>query len=93
MTPGHGALAKLDAPFALFCGGLALDPAMEAAVMAHAGHVKAALEPWAAEAAYLNFAERKVDTSKSFGAFTYRRLQAVKERLDPGNVIHANHAV
>jgi hypothetical protein len=93
VTPGHGALAKLDAPFALFCGGLALDPAMEAAVMAHAGHVKAALEPWAADGAYLNFAERKVDTSKSFGAFTYRRLQAVKERLDPGNVIHANHAV
>ena len=93
VTPGHGALAKLDAPFVLFAGGLALDPGMEAAVLAQAGHLKAALEPWTAPGQYLNFAEHKVDTSESFGAFTFRRLQAVRARMDPDGVIHANHAV
>jgi hypothetical protein len=93
VTPGHGALAKLDAPFILFAGGLAIDADMEAAVLTHAGHLKAALEPWTAPGQYLNFAEHQVDTSESFGAFTYRRLQAVKARVDPDGVIHANHAL
>ena len=93
VTPGHGALAKLDAPFILFAGGMAFDAGMEAAVLAHAGHLKAALEPWTAPGHYLNFAEHRVDTSQSFGAFTYRRLQAVKARLDPDGVIHANHTL
>src|SRR5262245_10083949 len=93
VTPGHGALAKLDAPFILFAGGLAIDPDMEAAVLAQAGHLKAALEPWSARGQYLNFAEHKVETSESFGAFTYRRMQAVKARVDPENLIHANHSL
>ena len=66
---------------------------MEAAVIAHTSRLKAELEPWIAPGHYLNFAEHKVDTSQSFGAFTYRRLQAVKARLDPDNVIHANHSL
>jgi FAD binding domain/Berberine and berberine like len=93
VTPGHGALAKLDAPFILFAGGLAIDADMEAAVLAQAGHLKAALEPWTAPGQYLNFAEHQVDTSESYGAFTYRRLQAVKARVDPDNLIHANHSL
>jgi FAD/FMN-containing dehydrogenase len=93
VTPGHGALAKLDAPFILFTGGMAFNADMEAAVLAHAGRLKAELEPWIAPGHYLNFAEHKVDTSGAFGAFTYRRLQAVKARLDPDNVIHANHSL
>ena len=72
---------------------MAFNPDMEAAVLAHAGGLKAALEPWTARGHYLNFAEHEVDTSESFGAFTYRRLQAVKARLDPEGVIHANHAL
>ena len=93
VTPGHGALAKLDAPFILFTGGIAFDADMEAAVLDHAGRLKAGLEPWIMPGHYLNFAEHRVDTSESFGAFTYRRLQAVKARVDPGNVIHANHSL
>ena len=55
--------------------------------------MKAALEPWSGAGYYLNFAEHAVDTASSYGAFTYRRLQAVKERVDPDRVIHANHAL
>ena len=62
-------------------------------VLGHALRVKAALDRWTNPGYYLNFAEHKVDTAASFGAFTYRRLQAVKHRLDPEAVIHANHAL
>jgi hypothetical protein len=93
VTPGHGALAKLDAKFVLFAGGLALDPDVEAAILGHAARLKAALDPWVGTGQYLNFAEHAVDTSASFGAFTYRRLEAVKARVDPDGVIHANHSL
>jgi FAD/FMN-containing dehydrogenase len=93
VTPGHGALAKLDAKFVLFAGGLAIDPDVEAAILGHAARLKAALDPWVGTGQYLNFAEHAVDTSASFGAFTYRRLEAVKARVDPDGVIHANHSL
>jgi FAD/FMN-containing dehydrogenase len=93
VTAGHGALAKLDAQFVLFAFGAAADAGLEAAVLAHAGGVKEALAPWSGAGEYLNFAEHAVDASASYGAFTYRRLQAVKARVDPDGAIHANHAV
>jgi FAD binding domain-containing protein len=93
VTPGHGALAKLDARFVLFCVGLALDADMEAEMLGHATRIKARMAPWSGNGAYLNFAEHAIDASHSFGAFTYRRLQAVKARVDPLGVIHANHAL
>jgi hypothetical protein len=93
VTPGHGALAKLDARFVLFVLGMAMDPGMEAAMLAHAGRIREALAPWSNKGHYLNFAEQAVDTSASYGAFTYRRLQAVKARVNPGDTIHANHSL
>ena len=62
-------------------------------VLDHAGRLKTALEPWITPGQYLNFAEHQVDTSESFGAFTYRRLQVVKARVDPENLMHANHSL
>ena len=59
----------------------------------YAERVKAALEPWSGAGHYLNFAEEQVDPSLSHDAGTWARLQAVKARMDPDNVIHANHAI
>jgi FAD/FMN-containing dehydrogenase len=92
-TPGHGAVPKLAGRFVLFALGPAFDAGMGAAMLAHAGRVKDALAPWSADGYYLNFAEDAADTSASYGAFTHHRLQAVKRRVDPGNVIRANHAL
>ena len=50
-----------------------------------------AMQPWAARGHYLNFAEHKVDTSESYEPTSYARLRAVKERVNPDNVIRANH--
>ena len=55
--------------------------------------VKAAMEPFSGAGYYLNFAEQPVDTSLSFDIDTWARLVAIKDRVDPQNVIHANHAI
>jgi phosphatidylserine decarboxylase len=59
----------------------------------HAERVKDALASFLGGGHYLNFAEVAVDPSASFGAFTYRRLRVVKRRVDPDDVIRANHAI
>src|SRR4051794_10777305 len=93
VEPGHGAVARIDGEFVLFMGAISLSPEMGAAALGHADLVKDALKPWMGAGHYLNFAEYAVDTSATYGAFTYRRLQAVKHRVDPENLIRANHAI
>jgi FAD/FMN-containing dehydrogenase len=92
-APGHGALAKLDGRFVLFALGMAATADMEAASLTHACRVKAALAPYSAAGSYLNFAEHATDLADTFQPDAYARLQAVKARLDPLNVIRANHAL
>jgi hypothetical protein len=93
VTAGHGAVAKIDAEFVLFMGAMSLHPEMGAAALEHAERVKEALAPWLGGGHYLNFAEYAVDTSATYGAFTYRRLRVVKGRLDPESAIRANHEI
>lgn len=92
-TPGHGAAAGVDASFVLFMGGLVLAPEMAIAKQARMAEIKRALGPYSNRAQYLNFAEQPVDLADTFGPAGYARLRAVKERMDPDNVIHANHAI
>jgi FAD/FMN-containing dehydrogenase len=93
VQPGHGAAAGVNANFVLFAGALALDPEMAAAKLAAMHALKAALEPWTNDGHYLNFAEEQVDVSRSFDRESWARLRAVKNRLDPDDVVHANHAI
>jgi FAD/FMN-containing dehydrogenase len=46
MQPGHGALATIEAEFAMFAVGISMTPEMGAAVRAHIEVVLAALAPW-----------------------------------------------
>ena len=92
-TPGHGAIAGVPAQFVLFTGALALDPEMAATKQAQMAKLKAALAPYTHAGHYLNFAEEQVDVSETFDRDTWARLCAVKDRLDPENTIHANHAI
>jgi hypothetical protein len=91
--PGHGAVTGVDGQFVLFCGGLVLDRAMGILKTEAIARVKAALAPYSAEGQYLNFAEQPVDVSLSFDTDTWARLVAVKDRIDPLNMIHANHGI
>jgi FAD/FMN-containing dehydrogenase len=92
-APGHGAVGGIDAEFVLFLCGMALDADMGAFMKSHIGRVKAALEPWSGAGHYLNFAEEPVDVSLTHSRDTLARLRAVKARVDPHNLIHANHAI
>ena len=91
--PGHGALATIEAGFALFAVGIAMTPEMGAAVRAHVEVVRAAMAPWDAGRDYLNFTERRERGERLFGSSTYKRLQTVKAAVDPGDVFRSNHPV
>jgi len=92
-VPGSGAVTGVKGQFVLFTCGLALDADMAALKLGHMARVKAALAPYSGEGHYLNFAEEAVDASRSFTTDTWARLIAVKDRIDPDGVIHANHAI
>jgi FAD/FMN-containing dehydrogenase len=91
--PEHGALASLEADFAVFAVGMATTPELGAAVKAAAERILAALAPWNAEQTYLNFTERREDARGFFTPFAYRRLREVKARVDPDALIRANHPI
>ena len=93
MQPGHGALATMEAGFALFSVGMAMTPELGAAVRAHIEIVQAALASWDAGRDYLNFTERRERGERLFGSTTYRRLQTVKGKVDPEDVFRSNHPV
>lgn len=93
VTPDHGAVADVDANFVLFVGGLALSPEQAVEKKTRMLELKAALQPYSNAGLYLNFAEEAVDLAASFAPGTYARLRAVKARLDPENVLHANHGI
>jgi FAD/FMN-containing dehydrogenase len=93
MQPGHGALATIEAGFALFAVGVAMTPELGAAVRAHIEIVQAALASWDAGRDYLNFTERRERGERLFGSTTYRRLQTVKGKVDPEDVFRSNHPV
>jgi hypothetical protein len=93
MQPGHGALATIEAGFAMFAVGISMTPEMGAAVRAHIEVVQAALAPWDAGRDYLNFTERRERGERLFGASTYRRLQTVKAQVDPQDLFRSNHPV
>jgi FAD/FMN-containing dehydrogenase len=93
MQPGHGALATIEARFAMFAVGISMTPEMGAAMRAHVEVVHAALASWDAGRDYLNFTERRERGERLFGSATYRRLQTVKGKVDPEDVFRSNHPV
>ena len=80
---GHGALARLDAAFAVFAGGAAVDASAAAAIAARHEAVRDRLAPWTAPQALLNASGGGVDPARAFDAATWERLSAVRDRFDP----------
>jgi len=89
----NGALSSLDAGFALYAVGIAMDADMKAALQAHAARVQDALAPWSAGRSFMNFTERRADPGELFDAATYARLRRVKAEYDPNDVIRGNHSI
>jgi FAD binding domain/Berberine and berberine like len=90
---GHGALASIEAGFAMFAVGIAMTPELGAAVRAHVEVVQSAFSRWDAGRDYLNFTERRERAGRFYGELTHRRLQAVKSKVDPEDVFRSNHPI
>jgi FAD/FMN-containing dehydrogenase len=88
----HGALAALEADFALYAVGMAPDADAIAAVNAHLDVVKGAVSEWHAGRRFLNFSERR-GGDDMFAPAALRRLRAVKTLVDPNDMIRANHPI
>jgi len=88
-----GALSHLDAGYLMFGIGMPMTPELGQAIGAHLDRFDEAMQPWAAEGGYFNFAERPCDTDAILPPETCARLADVKRRYDPDNMIVSNHAV
>jgi len=93
VPPDSGALDAVDADYALYAVGIAPTPEAAAHVRAHIEIVMDALRPWAAEHAYLNFAETKRDPHTLWTETAQQRLRRIKATLDPDNLIRSNQSV
>jgi FAD binding domain-containing protein len=90
---GGGALSKLDAPWVMFGVGMPMTPELGGAIERHLDLLGDAMEPWAADGGYFNFAERPCEVDAILPADVCEGLAEVKGRWDPDGMIRANHAV
>lgn len=89
----HGVLPMLDAAFAVFGLGMAMNEPMTAAAQRDAARLVAAVAPWSNGRSYLNFAERATDTRTAYREEGFARLHAIRERFDPERLLQANHEI
>jgi FAD/FMN-containing dehydrogenase len=92
-APGGGAQPDIGARYVMFAGGFTPTPELVGTVRAHAQGVKDALAPWHASYDYYNFEETPAAASTVLPAASYRRLQQIKARYDPDQVIISTHPV
>jgi len=93
IRPGHGALAAIDADYALFAGGMAPTAQAVSAVGSAVKAVHTAMRPWAARQMYLNLADTRRDPASFWTPQAYDRLRRIKAAVDPGDLIRSNHPV
>ena len=90
---GGGVLAKFDAQFLTFGGGMAMTPEVGAQAHADAVRLTGALAPFATGRQYGNFAENPVDTRSIYDADVWTQLTGIRSAVDPHGLFVANHRV
>jgi hypothetical protein len=88
-----GALEKLDEEFVMMGIGMLMDPALQEPIDGALDDLADAMNPWATERGYFNYAERPCDVDALLPADTCQRLAEVKRSWDPDGLIVANHSV
>jgi len=91
--PDGGALDHLAADWVMFGIGMPMTPELGQAIEGHLDRMDAALEPWAGDGGYFNFAERPCDSDEILPPNVCSRLAEVKRHWDPDGRIVGNHAV
>jgi hypothetical protein len=88
-----GALASLDARFAVYAVGMAGTPELAPLVAGAIDLLLDALAPWDAGRRYPNFAERRADASGFYPAETTARLRRIRAAYDPDELIRSAHPI
>jgi len=73
-----------------------LDAALDEQSIEWARVTAAALEPWSVSGGYMNYmqADEPIERVRTaFGDEAFERLQALKRRYDPGNVLRRNQNI
>lgn len=91
--PDGGALSHLDADWVMYGVGMVMSPEMGEAVNAGLDRMHEAMDPWAADGGYFNFADRACDADAILPPDVCSRLGEVKRRWDPDGRLIGNHAV
>jgi FAD binding domain len=88
-----GALSQLDAAFVMLGIGLPMTPQLGEAIQGHLDRLHEAVQPWATDGGYFNFAERPCDADAILPPEVCARLAEVKRQYDPDGMFQANHEV
>ena len=96
VDPDTAALGYRDAAFNVSVMADWLDPALDEESIAWARETAAAIEPWSTSGGYANYMQADEPLERvraAFGPDNFARLQALKSRYDPGNVLHRNQNI
>ncbi len=96
VDPETAALGYRDAAFNVSVMASWTDPARDDEHIAWARETAAAIEPWSVSGGYANYmqADEPLDRVRAaYGSDNFARLQALKSRYDPGNVLHRNQNI
>jgi hypothetical protein len=89
--PHGGALSHLDAAYVMLGIGVPMTHELGEAIEDRLERLGEAIEPWAAEGGYFNFAERPCNANAILPADVCTRLAEVKRDRDPEGTIVAGH--
>jgi len=96
VDPSSAALGYRDAAFNISVMASWEDAALDDEHIAWARETTAAIEPWSVSGGYANYmqADEPLDRVRAaFGSDSFDRLQALKSRYDPDNVLHRNQNI
>ncbi len=94
--PTTAALGYRDAAFNISAMAGWTDPAVDGEHIAWARETAAAMEPWSVSGGYANYMQADEPLERvraAFGNDSFERLQALKSRYDPDNVLRRNHNI
>ena len=90
------ALGFREAAFNVSVMAAWVDPALDERQIEWARETAAAIEPWAVSGGYINYmqADEPIERVRAaFGAQAFERLQALKRRYDPYNILRRNQNI
>jgi FAD/FMN-containing dehydrogenase len=96
VDPSTAALGYRDAAFNISVMASWEDETLDDEYIAWSRETAAAIEPWSVSGGYANYmqADEPIERVRAaYGDESFARLQALKSRYDPNNVLHRNQNI